>query len=185
MSVPRYLVAILDAFIKWWWAAITGVASILGWMMVPADGVALGRLAVSILVFFGLLLVFLVASVLVKAYPWYAGAVEHPHVIEFVPRAGAAGADEPVCTFVIQEAGWKMTPGHVFGLYSARNEEACVAVVRVDRGRHNDSALQCVPIWIAPAHLRELRVDGQAAKHLIVRREIPENRLNDLVPKHS
>src|SRR5258705_9014964 len=102
MPVARYLVAILDAFIKWWWAAITGVASVLGWMMVPSDGVTLGRLAVSILVFFGLLLVFLVASVLVKAYPWYAGAVEQPRVIEFVPRGHAAGADEPVCTFVIQ-----------------------------------------------------------------------------------
>lgn len=182
MSVGRYLANVFDGFVRSWWGLITGVASLLGWLAVPDKGIALGRAESSVLLLLAVVLVLLTASVLVKAYGWFAGTSEQPRVLEFVPRPSSDSAAEmPICTFIIEERGWKLVPGHVFGLYrSVQSAEVCISVVRVDRGRHNDGAIQCIPLWIAPVHLKQLSEDPPLARQLIVRREIPENRLADL-----
>ena len=181
MSVSRYLATVLDGFVRSWWGLVTGIASLLGWLAIPTAGIELGRVGASVLLVAATVLVLLTVSVLLKAYGWFVGSHAQPRVLEFVPRAPSDSAENPVCTFVIEEHGWRLMPGHLFGLYrSVQSAEVCVSVVKVDRGRHNDGAIQCIPLWIAPVHLKQLSEDPPLARQLIIRREIPENRITDL-----
>ena len=69
-----------------------------------------------------------------------------------------------------------MAPGHLFSLYrDVRDEEVCIAIIRIDKARHMDGSVQCVPTWISAGHLADLNNDFRLAEQLSVRREIPEN----------
>lgn len=58
-----YCRLLFEPFFKWWWAAITGVASILSYLALPESGVVVSKLGVAASVLVGLFLVFLVLSV--------------------------------------------------------------------------------------------------------------------------
>jgi len=181
MSVGRYLTAVFGGFVRSGWGLITGLATLLAWLALPDKDVTLGRTSSGVLLLVAIVLVLLTIHVLVKAYGWFVGTSQQPRVVEFAPRPSSESAESPVCTFVIEERGWKLVPGHAFGLYrTVQSTEVCISVVRVDRGRHNDTAIQCIPVWISPVHLKQLTEDPALARQLIVRREIPENRIASL-----
>jgi hypothetical protein len=81
------------------------------------------------------------------AKQWRVLAEAHSRSIQqFIPRRkdSISGA---LCTFVVKEGGWRMSPGHVFALFrNAGGEETVVALLRVDRARFNDDLLQCTPL---------------------------------------
>jgi hypothetical protein len=181
MSVGRYLTIIFEGFVRSWWVLITGLASVLGWLALPDKDVTLGHTTSGVLLVLATVRLFLTVNVLFKAYGWFVGTSHQPRVLEFVPRPSSESTETPLCTFVIEERGWKLLPGHAFGLYrTVQSNEVCISVVRVDRGRHNDTAIQCIPVWISPVHLKQLTDDPTLARQLIVRREIPENRVAGL-----
>lgn len=173
-----YLRQLLNVFVKWWWAAVTGVASILSWFALP-NGLTLGRFACSIAVFAALTLVLLTVSVTVQAYGWYASRFSEPTVLRFIPKRGPTGPSQH--TFVIQAGGWTIRPGYLLSLYrdTEVGEEVCVAVVRVDRERHDDG-YQCVPVWISELHLRDLHGNTALARNLRVRREFSEQTMSTI-----
>jgi hypothetical protein len=178
MTMARYFVELLNVFMKWWWAIITGVASILSWLAIP-EGLTLSRTQVSVSIFVSSVLILLTISVFVKGYSWYLGSTQHPRVIKFIPARGGSSAASSSGTFVIRELGWKMLPGDLYSLYrNVREEEVCIALIKVDRMRHGDGSVQCIPLWISAGHLTELNGDGSLAVELSVRREIPERVVN-------
>jgi|ERR1041384_6519008 hypothetical protein len=182
-SVFRYVVRLLDVFIKWWWAVLTGVASIASWWAFPT-GFSIGRVAGIFIIFSVLTLLFLTWSVLLQGFQWYVATETHPQIVAFIPRsadpavsAGAMPTAPSGCSFLVREQGWRLTFGHIFGLYRSveHNEEVCIGILRVDRGRFGDDCVQCTSVWIAPVHLKALQDDSELAKKLMIRREIPEN----------
>lgn len=69
-----FLRLIFGSFFRWWWAAITGFASIAGFLIAlqsPAEGVLLSPLLFGILILLGSLLVFLVLSTVYRSWLIY------------------------------------------------------------------------------------------------------------------
>src|SRR5688500_854755 len=64
----EYASLLLGPFWRWWWAAITGVASLLSFLAVPQGGVTLSKLELSLWVLAGGVVVFLLLSVLTRSW---------------------------------------------------------------------------------------------------------------------
>ena len=79
---------LLSVFFNWWWAAVTGVATVIGFFgMLPT--ITLGRTALAVMLFFGLTLLFLTLSVTVQGYAWYRDGHRSPTVVACTPPESA------------------------------------------------------------------------------------------------
>jgi hypothetical protein len=169
LQIFRYFGQLLGLFLKWWWAALTGVASILSWLTVPETGTTMTRTSVAVLVFVVLTLAFLTLSTVVSGYRWFVGSLS-PRVVRFVP---ASIESEAPCTFIVDPRPTALVPGYLISLYrNVLGEEVCIALLRFDRLREDGNA-QCTPIWIGPGHLQELSNSSLDATSLRVRRDVP------------
>ena len=178
MRSLQYLRELLGLFARWWWASITGVASILSWLAVPADGGNIGRTTVALLVFGGLCLLFIAFSAAVHGYGLFVGNLQ-PRVTRFVP---ASDEKDAACTFILDPGpSATLAPGYLISLYrNVLGEEVCVALLRFDRLRQEDGQAQRVPVWIGAGHLKELSSNSLDATLLRVRRDVPERIIDRL-----
>ncbi len=170
MRVWSYVRDLLDLFARWWWAAITGVASILSWLAIPSEGISVSPTTIALFVFGAMALVFLTASAMIRGYRWYVNGVQ-PRLARFIP---ASETDETVpCTFVVDFRPGSARPGYLLCLYrNVVGEDVCIAVLQLDRVLH-DGRGQCVPLWISPGHLNELSQSRVDIGALRVRYEVP------------
>src|SRR4051794_21210347 len=67
-----FLQLLFGSFFRWWWAAITGVASILSYLSLPT-GLSVGRLGTAIAILLGGTMVFLCVTVVHQGWLLYRG----------------------------------------------------------------------------------------------------------------
>lgn len=171
MRVWSYVRDLLDLFAKWWWAAITGVASILSWLAIPSEGISVSPTTIALFVFGAMTLVFLTASVMIRGYRWYVNGVQ-PRLARFIPASETD--DTAPCTFVVDFSPASLRPGYLLSLYrDVVGEDVCIALLELDRVLDADGHGQCVPLWIAPGHLNELSQARVDIGSLRVRYEVP------------
>jgi hypothetical protein len=70
-GVFDYIKFLSENFFRWWWAVITGVASIGSWIFVSNEGVKLSRILSGFLILFLFGLVFFVISVFIRGWILY------------------------------------------------------------------------------------------------------------------
>ncbi len=71
VSFPNYLKYIFDVFFKWWWAVITGIASISSWIFISNDGFYVNKLSAGLYVIIILTSIFLACSVFYQGWMLY------------------------------------------------------------------------------------------------------------------
>ena len=74
MEFGTYLGTLMSPFFRWWWALITGVATLLAFFALKTNGLTLSgtQVALAVLIFFSL--VFLMLSVVSQGFKWYSRA---------------------------------------------------------------------------------------------------------------
>jgi hypothetical protein len=70
-SFSAYLAYLFRPFFRWWWAAVTGFASIFSVLVTPQSGLVLRSPSVAIVIFIGFTMAFLTLSALVQSWDLY------------------------------------------------------------------------------------------------------------------
>ena len=66
-----YLAFLFQPFFRWWWAAVTGFASIFSVLVTPQSGLVLNSATVAVIIFVGFTMAFLTVSTLVQGWDLY------------------------------------------------------------------------------------------------------------------
>lgn len=175
-----YLRQIFQPFFRWWWAAITGVASILGFATAPATGITLGPAGVALLLFATFSLLFLTVSVVSISYRWYGGT---PSVaIEHFQRGGA---DEPI-RFLLRCDRGELRVGDLIGVYGdpGTGMDVCFSVARVSAYHSDNCKLQAESLWHSATGLSPILRNQIPTQNLKVR-TILDGQAQGLIAKHN
>ena len=149
MDITAYVTHLLQPFFKWWWAAFTGVLTILGFFGAP-DSLTISRLAFAAVLLWVLTGTFLTASVVVQGYGWYRLG-QGPRVVSCAPSASTA---DPAVFQV--KSSLALEPGQVMSvLRTTSHGTGCLGMVKVER-RLGGLNYQCRPLWLAPIHKQAL-----------------------------
>ena len=161
MEFLKYLGTLLTPFFRWWWAVITGIATLLSFFAWKADGLNFSgtQIAFAILLFFTL--VFLVLSVVSQGFKWYARAYCNPEVIKCSPAANDSESEIFHLTSLLP-----LEPGQVISMLRTFDDGRviCMGMLKVER--LVDDRYQCVPLWLGPGHRQDLKQGKIQAKHL-------------------
>ena len=151
MTVWTYLRELMSVYFKWWWAALTGIASLLPFLGFPGPEITLSSAVASLLVFLACSLLFLTFSVVSQGYTWYTGARNAAVVESCIP---AQSSSEPE-VFCIRSAV-ALEPGGVLTILRTTDRgTGCLGMVKVDRVVES-LLYQCSPLWISPIHKSDL-----------------------------
>lgn len=176
MSFARFLRQLFGAFFKWWWAAITGVASILSWLGAPETRLTIPRPFVAIIIFLVLALIFFATTSIAQSYRWFIQSEVHPTIVRVVP-----GKANEQTIFVINARDRPLAAGTLLAVHrDVAGKEVCCAILRLNRARQDGGGDQCEAIWISDGHLRDLTQGKVSLASLHVRRDIPADVLDQL-----
>ncbi len=160
MELLRYLRALTQPFFRWWWALLTGVATLLSFFQWQQTGVNLSGVTVALSVCAALTLLFFAGSVITQGFGWYTQSQRQPVVVACTP----ADKESPVEIFHLTSA-LPLEPGQVISLLRTMGERVfCIGMLKVERiatGRY-----QCVPLWIAAGPKQELKQGKIPLSHL-------------------
>jgi hypothetical protein len=148
--MSKYIGWIFQSFFRWWWAAITGAASIIALFVTPESGLKFSNIGVSIIILVFLTFTFLMVSVLVQGWSLFCDRNRQLEVVS-IRRSKDLGSD---WIFVIN--GYlPESQGVLIEVWRPLEDtEVPFAIIKVvgttGKGYH-----QAVPIWISPGHLRD------------------------------
>jgi len=74
MEFVKYLGTLMSPFFRWWWALITGIATLLSFFAWKTNGLTLSGTQVALAVLILLSLLFLMLSVVRQSFKWYSRA---------------------------------------------------------------------------------------------------------------
>ena len=150
----NFLRLIFSSFFRWWWAVITGAASIAGWLSVPRDGILLTPFVFSMLILFALTLLFFVLSTVYQGWLIYQEYLTRLRVAGFL-KSDIYGDDEYV---FLLEGNISVPQGTVIELRRFHaGAEVTIALVEIME-QNSKGQYQARPIWFSPTiNLRELR----------------------------
>ena len=144
---------VFSSFFRWWWAAITGFASIASWLFVSRGGVLLTPLVLSILVLVGLTLLFLVFSTVYQGWLIYKGSLTRVRIVGFQKCDSYDGE----YVFLL-EGNIGNGQGLVVELRRfLEGVEVPIALAEIME-KNSKGQYQARSIWIAPEHHRELKM---------------------------
>lgn len=153
-STAGFLRLIFGSFFRWWWAAITGFASIASWLFVSRKGILLAPFMFSILILLGLILLFLVLSTVYQGWLIYQERFTRLQVVGF-QRCSSYGGDY---VFLL-EGNLGAAQGTVVELKRFHaGVEVPIALVEIME-KNSKGQYQARPIWVSPGHLRDLRMN--------------------------
>ena len=152
-SIFKFLNLIFSSFFRWWWAAITGVASLISLAFTPQEGQLITRLDLFLLTFLVSALIFLTLAALHQGWNLYNELFNGLRVIG-LQKNNCYGSD------------------YVFLLDGTVNipRGSVVELKRFDEGVEGPMALveimeknvkeqyQGRPIWISSGHQRDLKL---------------------------
>ena len=149
-SLGRYFSAIFSIFFRWWWAAITGTFTIIGFILTANEGITLTRYAFSIMVFVGFCLLFLVISITIVSWRWFRIGGVFPRVVSIIPEKPGNNA----LTLIVQSDQARLSEGSFWALYliNKYNIEISAAVFEITTQRTDGNGFQAEPRWISPVH---------------------------------
>ncbi len=160
MDVVRYLGALTRPFFRWWWALITGLATLLSYFTLQATGVSLTAAQAAMGVFGTLTLAFFAVSVMVEGFGWYRQAHRQPTVVSCTPADAESSPEVFQLTSVLP-----LDPGQVISLLRAVGDRVvCMGMLKVER--LIGERYQCVPLWIAAIHRQDLKQGKIQVAHL-------------------
>ena len=151
-NIPTYLGWIFRVFFRWWWAVLTGTASIVPLFWIPQSGIILSNITVTATIFVVLTLAFLTVSVLVQAWSLYWDRNRQPEVVSISrSRSKDLGSD---WIFVI-DGHLRESNGVLIEVRRLLEDtEVPFALVKVVE-KTGQGYYQAVPIWLSPGHLRD------------------------------
>jgi hypothetical protein len=157
-----FLKAIFSTFFRWWWAVLTGLASVLSWLAAP-QGLTLTRLQFAATTLMVLIVAFFAASTIYQAWRVFRNKIA-PSTITDMQRSDSYGGEY---VFVISGLHSQMK-GRVAELRRRLNGvEVPFAVIEfLDENAKGN--FQANPLWISPNHLRELRAGKFVLSEVIV-----------------
>lgn len=161
-SKDSFVEILFGSFFRWWWAVLTGFASILSWVYAP-QGITLGRAQLASLTLLGLLLTFFALSTIFQGWRLFKNRLKPSTVVGF-QRSDHYGGD---FVFIIKGVH-QSAQGKVAELRRTVNGvEVSFAIVEfIDF--NSDGHYQANPVWISPNHLRELRTGKFAFSEVVV-----------------
>lgn len=154
-SIREYVGTLFNVFFRWWWAAITGVFTIIGVFLAPEQGITLSRIGLGLIIFFGLTLAFLSISVVATSWRWYLAGGVFPTVVGFVPEKKG----ETALTVIVQSDPHILSSGTYLALFRVTQYgiESCAAVLEVKSKRNDGKGYQAEPVWISAVHKTALQ----------------------------
>ena len=156
MLILTYLTDITSVFFKWWWAALTAVATFLPLLTLPPS-ITVSKIEIAMVAFGLSLLLFLTIAVVSRGFRWYIGSQNSPAVVSCLPATQGVskdGTEEVITVSSIHE----LEIGQILTILRTTNRgTGCFGIVKVDRRLGTESSqYQCSPLWIAPVHKNEL-----------------------------
>lgn len=156
-----YFKLVFSTFFRWWWAVITGIASLSGWVFSPIEGITIPRYGMGLAILGGFVLLFLTISAIYQCWeifseasPIRVASFEKPKSGDFIFLLNSTISLEPHTLLV-------------FKRYSSDEIETVVALVEIIE-RNSKGQYQTRAIWTSPALLKDLGVSRTVLKDLIV-----------------
>ncbi len=171
-DISKYLGWIFQFFFRWWWAAITGTASIIALFVTPESGLKFSNIGVSIVILIFLTFTFLMLSVLVQGWSLFCDRTHQLEVVS-IRRSKDLGSD---WIFIINGNLPESQGVLIEVCRPLEDTEVPFAIVTVvgttEKGYH-----QAVPIWISPGHLRAFSLQEFDARILKAKTTIAYDRV--------
>lgn len=177
--LAQYFGLLFSAFFKWWWAIITGVASVGSFLAVPESGVSLSPLVFGICVLMSFALVFLTLTTVYQGWRLFDQRL-----------TSASYAD--VCAHDQYEGGLAyllsshiaLSNGTLVELRrSHEGAESLLAVLEVVESNARGQ-LQAQAVWVSPGHLRDLRLNKIQRTDLTVSPVLSARTLSVVIADH-
>lgn len=172
--ISEYLGWLFQPFFRWWWAVVSGTASIVALLGTPPSGITLSNITAAIMVLFVSALVFLTFSVLVQGWSLYWDRNRRLEIVS-IRRARDFGAD---WIFVMRGYLQASIGALVEIRRPLEGTEVPFAIVRVvettEKGDH-----QAVPIWISPGHQRDFMNHKFAPRTLRAKTTLTYDRVSE------
>lgn len=178
LSMPSsYLRFLFSPFFRYWWAALTGCASILAIYITPSQGITVSGAAAMTTTFIGLTLIFLTLSVLSQGWQLYMSRLEELRVSSFERNREV----QEGWVFVL-DGNIDLAIGTVIDVHKrAGVAEVPLALVRIV-AKNSSGAYQATPIGkINPTHLKEYSAGGLKPEDMIVCISIDLERMKEVV----
>jgi len=151
--VATYCKLLFSSFFSWWWAVLTGVASILSFLSLPLQGVTFSPLALSCCLLAVLLLVFLTLTTV------YRGWMLFDRQLTSTQFSGVCANDEyPEGLVFLLNAPLPLPNGMLLELRRDYNGAEVVAAVLEVVESTASGQLQAQSVWMSPGHKRDLRL---------------------------
>lgn len=160
MIILAYIKDLFKVFFKWWWAVITAIATFLPLFTLP-DNLVIRKVLIVFVIFVFCLLIFITVSVVAQGYTWFVGSHNAPRVGSCLPAVAAGQEQDQTDKVIIVSSVHDLEIGQVLTVFRETNRGiGCFGIFRVDRrlSSHSDQ-YQCLPLWIAPIHKRDLSND--------------------------
>ena len=161
-SFWQFLRLLLASFFRWWWAVVTGVASILSYMSLPS-GVSIGRLSASVAVLCLSVLLFITVTVIHQGWKLYKEHWFQFRVLRW-QRSNHCGGEY---VFLVEDRGL----GSIGRVAELRRfvDDVEVAFGLIEFvGRDSNMRLQAREVWLEPAHIRDSRTGALPVGDIIV-----------------
>jgi hypothetical protein len=163
MRFSAYLTFLFQPFFRWWWAAVTGFASIFGVLVTPQSGLLLRPPSVAVIIFVVFTMAFLTLSIFVQGWDLYRKRHTDLRVTE-IQKTKEYGGE-----YITALRGDLEVPvGALVELRRPVGEnEVLFALVEV-RNRTTRGNYVGVPIWTSPGHQRDYFGGKFASTELVV-----------------
>ncbi len=152
-TTTEFFRLIFSSFFRWWWAVITGFASIASWLFVSREGILLTPLMFSMLILLGLTLVFLVLSTVYQGWLIYQEHFTRLRIVGFQKCNDYDGEH----VFLL-DGNIGAAQGTVIELKRFyEGVEVTIALAEIME-KNSKGQYQANPFWISPGHLRDLKM---------------------------
>lgn len=174
--LQRYLGLLLDPFFRWWWALITGIATLLSYVLTPESGVQIGPpvvLAITLGVF---TLLFFSLTTLVQGWRLY----QERHadlLVRSIQRNKDLGGD---WIFVL-DGNPNLTPGTLLDIHRRSGDvEAPFAFVEI-RSTTATGKYLATPVWISPRHIGDYNAGKFTVTDMVVLSHLQHGRVREVI----
>jgi len=171
----KYLSFIVGPFFRWWWALITGLATLLSYKVTPQAGWHIGAVGALTLTLLCSTLLFLAISVVYQGWQLFRGRYAEL-VLRGIQRSRDLGSD---WVFVLS-AGLDLPIGTIIDVHRRLGDvEVPFALIEII-GATSDGLYQALPRWLAPIHIRDYTGGRFSTSETVCVRNITSTRVRDL-----
>jgi len=172
----KYIAFLFGPFFRWWWALITGLATLLSYKLPPQTGWRLGPAGTLLITLLCFTLLFLALSVGYQGLQLFRA-----HYGELILRGIQKSRDLGGDWVFIITAGVDLPVGTVIDVHRRLgNVEVPFALVEIV-GTNSDGYYQGLPRWLAPVHIRDYTGGKFLLEEAVVLRSITATRIRDLI----